>query len=276
MPLPLTRTPRVSRAQCRQFVWIAVIYAVACAVLAAAPTMTRPDGVPPQAGQPAQDERVAASFVLARGRVPAPAEIDAWAASAASAFSELMARHTQQLGADPAERQSVAVKAGLHAFGVGPDRVPAGAPAAAGTYLESMRRHLEWLGSHPDGYAEVVQRAYRLVLRREAYAAELEYWARQPVLPFALLAACIDDWARRNQPGLTVTSGPAAVNINSPYLVTVRLSPALAEEVRAAAGFERPRNPALGYHVVAPGAGRVASVGGIHFVAAGAAGLREE
>ena len=96
------------------------------------------------------------------------------------------------------------------------------------------------------------------------------------MLPFALLAACIDDWARRNQPGLTVTSGPAAVNINSPYLVTVRLSPGLAEEVRAAAGFERPRNPALGYHVLAPGAGRVASVGGIHFVAAGAAGLREE
>ena len=173
--------------------------------------------------------------------------------------------------------KAVAVKAGLDAFGVGPDRVPAGAPAAAGTYLESMRRHLEWLGSHPDGYAEVVQRAYRLVLRREAYAAGTRgTWARQPVLPFALLAACIDDWARRNQPGLTVTSGPAAVNINSPYLVTVRLSPALAAEVRAAAGFERPRNPALGYHVVAPGAGRVASVGGIHFVAAGAAGLREE
>ena len=101
MPLPLTRTPRVSRAQCRQFVWIAVIYAVAGAVLAAAPKMTRPDGVPAQAGQPAQDERVAASFVLARGRVPAPAEADAWAASATSAFSELMARHDAATGCRP-------------------------------------------------------------------------------------------------------------------------------------------------------------------------------
>jgi hypothetical protein len=238
--------------------------------------MARADSGPEQAGQPAQNERVAASFVLARGRVPAPAEVDAWAASATSAFSELLARHEQQLGADQSERQAVARKAGVDAFGVGPDRIPGGAPAAAGTYLQLMRRHLEWLGSHPDGYAEVVQRAYRRVLRREAYAPELEYWARQPVLPFALLAACIDDWARRNQPGLTVTSGPAAVNVNSPYLVTVRLSPAIAAEVRAAAGFERPRNPALGYHVVAPGAGRVASVGSIHFVAAGAAGLREE
>jgi hypothetical protein len=238
----------------------------------AAPRMTRPDGVPGQAGQPAQDERVAASFVLARGRMPAPAEANAWAASATSAFSELLARHAQQLDADQAARQAVALKAGVDAFGVGPDRVPDSTPAAAGTYLAKMRGHLAWLGSHPDGYALVIQRAYRLVLRREAYSPELEYWARQPVLPFALLAACIDDWARRNQPGLTVTSGPAAVNINSPYLVTVRLTPALAVEVRAAAGFERPRNPALGYHVVAPGAGRVASVGGIHFVAAGAAG----
>ncbi len=93
---------------------------------------------------------------------------------------------------------------------------------------------------------------------------------------FALLAACIDDWARRNQPGLTVTSGPAAVNVNSPYLATVRLSPALAAELRAASGFQRPAKPALGYHVVAPGAEAVESVGGIHFAAAGAADLGQE
>ena len=276
MPLPFTRMPRVSWAHGRPFVRLAVIFAAAGAGLMAAPIADRSGSVSRQPAQPPPNERVDASFVLARGRMPAPAEVDAWAGSAASAFSELMARHEQQLSADAAERAAVALKAGVDAFGVGPDRVPAGAPAAAGTYLQLMRRHLEWLGSHPDGYAQIVQRAYRLVLRREAYSPELEYWARQPVPPFALLAACIDDWARRNQPGLTVTSGPAAVNINSPYLVTVRLSPALAAEVRAAAGFERPRNPAIGHHVVAPGAGRVASVGGMHFVAAGAAGLREE
>jgi hypothetical protein len=48
--------------------------------------------------------------------------------------------------------------------------------------------------------------------------------------------------------------------------------------VRAAVGFARPRGSAaaLGRHVVAPGAEDVASVGGVHFVAAGAAGSREE
>jgi hypothetical protein len=86
-----------------------------------------------------------------------------------------------------------------------------------------------------------------------------------------MIAACVHDWARRNQPGLTVTAGPASVNVNSPYLTTVRLSPALAAETRAAAGFSRPRgaSAARGWHVIAPGADEVASVGGIHFAAAG-------
>ena len=174
MPLPFTRMPRVSWAQCLQFVRLAVISSAVGVWLVAAPMMAHPDGVPGPAGQPAQDERVAASFVLARGRVPAPAEADAWAASATSPFTDLMARHEQQLGADQSARKAVALKAGVDAFGVGPDRVPAGAPAAAGTYLQLMRRHLEWLGAHPDGYAQIVQRAYRLVLRREAYSPELE------------------------------------------------------------------------------------------------------
>jgi hypothetical protein len=266
----------MSRARYPQFVRLAVISAAALAALITAPLAPAPDAAAVQPFQSAPDERVAASFVLARGRAPVPAEIEAWAVPAASAFSAMMARHAQQLGADQGEQRAVALKAEFDAFGTHGGGPPADAQTAGGTYLERMRRHLDWLGSHPEGYTQVIQRAYRLVLRREAYPPELGYWARQPVLPFALLAACIDDWARRNQPGLTVTSGPAAVNVNSPYLVTVRLTPALAAEVRAAAGFERPRNAALGYHVVAPGAGRVGSVGGIHFVAAGAPGLRGE
>jgi hypothetical protein len=140
-----------------------------------------------------------------------------------------------------------------------------------------MQRHLEWLSAHPEEYQMVVGRAYRLVLRRDAYAVEVDYWKRQPVLSFALLAGCIDDWARRNQPGLTATTGVAAVSLNSAYLATVRLSPAVAREARAAAGLTSRRDAALaaaaGRAVVAPGAGEVASVGGIPFAAAGAASL---
>jgi hypothetical protein len=65
--------------------------------------------------------------------------------------------------------------------------------------------------------------------------------------------------------------------VNSAYLATVRLSPAVAAEARAAAGLVPTGDAALasatGRNLVAPGADRVASVGGIHFIAAGAANL---
>ena len=228
--------------------------------------------------QPPQNDRVAAAFVLARGRVPTAAEIEAWSAAATSPFSELLARHRQQLSEDETVRRAATAKAGVDAFGTEGAQEPAGSQAASVTYVEQMRQHLRWLSDRPDEYARVVQRAYRAVLRRDAYPPELAYWSKRPALSFALLTACIDDWARRNQPGLTVTSGPAAVNVNSAYLATVRLSPADAAELRAAAGFARPRGSAaaLGRHVVAPGAEEVASVGGIHLAAAGAPGLRGE
>jgi hypothetical protein len=223
------------------------------------------------------DERIAASFVLARGRVPTAAELEAWFATPASPFPELLARHRQQVKADEAERRTVAAKARLDAFGLAPGPGAPDLPDAPDTYFEMIRAHLRWLADRPDEYAKVVQRAYRFVLRRDAYAQELDYWKRYSAKPFVLLAACVDDWARRNQPGLTVTSGPAAVNVNSPYLAAVRLSPSAAAEARAAAGFARPRGSAaaLARHVVMAGAEDVTSVGGIHFAAASAPGLLE-
>jgi hypothetical protein len=253
-----------------RLVRLAVISTVlASALLNSAPVSARKEASPGLQDEP--DARITVSFLLARGRVPSPSELGAWTAAAPSAFTELLTRHREQLRQDAAAQQAVAAKASLDAFGVAADQAPAGSPRGAGLYLDAMRQHLQWLTARPDEYVLVVQRAYRLVLRRDAYAPELEYWKRRPVQSFALLAACIHDWARRNQPGLTVTAGQASVNVNSPYLTTVRLSPALAAETRAAAGFSRPRgaSAARGWHVIAPGADEVASVGGIHFAAAG-------
>jgi len=279
MPLPLETRHSASGPLIRQFVRLAVIFGVASAALLVAPVVSeaRAGAQGPQGGLP-PDDRVAASFVLARGRVPTAAEAAAWSAVAASPFSDLLARHRRQLDADETERRAVAAKSALDAFGPGSGPSPADGQTEPGTYLDAMRRHLQWLTDRPDEYAKVVQRAYRFVLRRDAYAQELDYWKRYSAKPFVLLAACIDDWARRNQPGLTVTSGPAAVNVNSPYLAAVRLSPAAAAEARAAAGFARTRGSAsaLARHVVMAGAEDVASVGGVHFAAAGAAGSREE
>jgi hypothetical protein len=225
----------------------------------------------------AQEERVAASFVLALGRTPTAAETDQWVKQEPMSLADLMARHLQQLQGDPAAARAVTARAGWDTLGRAPgEGDPVGA-SDVGTYTDLMQRSLRWLADHPSEYEQVLNRAYRLVLQRDVYSIETDYWKRQPVLSFALLAGCIDDWARRNQPGLMATAGVASVSVNSAYLATIRLSPAIAAEARMAAGLLPaggvPDASALGRNVVAPGAGEVASVGGIHFAAAGSARL---
>lgn len=229
------------------------------------------------AQSPLQEERIAASFVLALGRTPTPDEIQRWATKDPTPLADLLARHRHQLQGDRAAERGVIVKASLDAFGRAPTEDEVRNLSGAGTYVDLMQRHLQWLAGRPAEYEQVMHRAYRLLLKRDAYSVEIEYWTRQPVLSFALLVGGIEDWARRNRPGLMATAGVASVSINSPWLATVRLSPGVAAEARAAAGLvqtsDAAQASALGRTVVAPGAERVASVGGITFVAAGAPDL---
>jgi hypothetical protein len=226
---------------------------------------------------PVQEERIAASFVLALGRTPTPDEIQRWSAADPVPLADYLERHRRQLRGDSAAERSVIVKASHDAFGRAPTEDEARILAGAGTYAELMQRHLAWLAGHPADYEQVMHRAYRFLLQRDAYAVEIEYWTRQPALSYALLVGCIEDWARRNRPGLMATTGVASVSINSPWLATVRLSPGVSAEARAAAGLRQDNDAATalarGRTVVAPGAERVASIGGIAFVAAGAPGL---
>jgi hypothetical protein len=224
-----------------------------------------------QSGQ--REERVAASFVLALGRTPSAVEVEEWVKQEPLTVADLIARHRAHLQADAAAERAVIVKAGQDAFGRAPGEDEARSLSGAGTYVDLMRRHLSWLADHPTDYEQLVHRAYRRLLQRDAYSIEIDYWKRRPVLSFALLVASIEDWARRNQPGLMATTGVAAVSVNSAYLATARLSPAVAAEARAAAGLALAGDAALaratGRNVVAPGAEEVASVGGIPFAAAG-------
>jgi hypothetical protein len=224
--------------------------------------------------QPAQiEERIAASFVLALGRTPTAAEVERWAKDGPPTVAGLFSRHREVLRTDAAAGREVAVKAAQDAFGRAPVGDELRGLSDGATYAEMMQRHIQRLAGDPAEYERVVHRAYRLHLQRDAYTVELDYWKARPTTSFVLLAACVENWARRNQPGLMATAGVPSVSVNSPYLAAVRLSPAVAAEARAAAGLPPPGDAALadalGRHVVAPGAGTLASVGGIHFVAAG-------
>lgn len=220
-----------------------------------------------------QDERVAAAFVLALGRAAAADEAQRWAALPPLSIAELVGRHRRALEQDGAAERDVIVRAARDAFGRVTEAGAGPPDVASGTYYELVQRHLRWLGEHPADYQQTIHRAYRVVLQRDAYSIEIEYWKRQPVLTFALLVGCVENWAVRNQPGLTSTSGLPAISMNSAYLVTVRLSPAVGAEARAVVSLapagERTLAAATGRHVIAPGAADIVSVGGIHFVAAG-------
>lgn len=218
-----------------------------------------------------QEERIAASFVLALGRTPTAAETGQWSPKGKLAVAELVGQ-LQPLG-DEATR-AVAVKACHDAFG----REPSGDELrnwAAGSpnYTGLMKQHIQRLTEQPKEYALVIERAYQLVMRRPAYTEEFDYWKRRPPLSVVLLNACIENWARRNAPGLMTTSGVATISVNSNWLTTVRLSPWIAAEARAAAGLLPSGDADLaaetGRNVIAAGGGAVVSAGRIHFLAAG-------
>jgi hypothetical protein len=219
------------------------------------------------------EERIAASFVLALGRIPTAAEVERWAKDGPSTVADLFSRHREALRHDAAAGREVAVKAAQDAFGRAPSVDELRRLSDGEIYAEIVQRYIQRLAADPAEYEQVMHRAYRLHLQRDAYAVELDYWRARPALSFTLLAGCVENWARRNQPGLMATAGVPSVSVNSPYLAAVRLSPAVAAEARAAAGFPPPGDAALaaalGRHVVAPGAGTVTSVGGIYFAAAG-------
>jgi hypothetical protein len=226
-----------------------------------------------QAAEP--PERIAASFVLALGRGPTADEIVRWTQPQSLSLANLLARQREQLQADPTMQRAVIVKAWQDAFGRTPGEDETKA-ASGGTYTEQMQRHLRRLTAHPEEYEQVLQRAYRFLLQRDAYTLEVDYWKQQGSFSYALLVGCVEDWARRNQPGLMVTTGIPTVSVNSRYMVTVRLSPAVAAEARAAVGLVA-ADPvfaiAAGRNLLAAGAAGITSNGGIHFVAAGAADL---
>ena len=220
-----------------------------------------------------QQERLDASFLLALGRCSTLEERQAWTEPAERSFVSLLERQREHLRSDASVRRAVALRATGDTYGteaLPPELV---SNAGEGTYSEQVQRHLEWLSTHPEIYRQVVDRAYRQVVGRDAYSIEQEYWRDRKPLSFAMLVGCIDSWARRNAPGLMATTGTASISINCVYLVTRRLSPAVAVEVRAASGLATAGDAALALacdrDVIAPGAGQIVSIGGIHLIAVG-------
>jgi len=189
------------------------------------------------------------------------------AAAPAESLTQAVAREKQQLAADAQSAASVAQKAFVDAFGHAP---AAGEFQSSGvaTYSEWMQRNVKTLSEQPEKFEAAIRAAYPLVIHRDAYPEEITYWKKHGVVPYSLLLAAIENWARRNQPGLMVTAGVPTISINSSYLTTVRIAPATQAEARAVVGLTAATKEASG-SIIAPGGEGIETDGGMYFVAAG-------
>jgi len=235
------------------------------AVLGSAfPSFAKASGVEDQ-------ERLAVAHLLAFGRLPAADEIEMAPRSGGLTVAALLDQHRQRLQADAAAREITVRKAWVDTFG----RPPTAAERATAeavrdlTYAGLMQAHWPRLADDPDEYARILDRVYRTVVQRGVYPEEIDYWRQQTPLPFVVLAGCVENWARRNQPGLMVTTGTPTVSVNSDLLVTLRLSPTVAAEARAAAGLQAASEILPEGRLVAVGSGKIATTGHMHLAIAG-------
>ncbi len=177
---------------------IATLLLLATGCLALATTVVRAED---------QAERAGISFALAYGRVPTGSEIAAVSQAGQRSVADLLARHRQELAQDAALTRATVVKACEDAFGRPPTEAEITTWSAGHhTYSELVQQHIGWLKDHPTEYADVIGRAYQLVIHRAVYPDEIEYWKSRDTLSYALLVGCVEHWARRNSPGLMATT----------------------------------------------------------------------
>lgn len=197
-----------------------------------------------------------AALAVGLGTPTAPATLDSEAS-----FDQAIMDLSEYLADTPAARVAVAQRAAAFVHGTTSDIDEAS--ANDDLFATQVAAQLGALAEDSAAYQQVLQRAYRYVVGRDVYEEEIAYWDNYATLPYALLVGCIEDWARRNQPGLMNTAGTPTVSVNCELLVTTRLDPAFAEHV--AKWLELP----AATPVLAPGAAELQSSGGIRFLVTG-------
>jgi hypothetical protein len=227
-----------------------------------------------------QTQRITTSYLVALGRAPSAAELNVDSQAPGLSIATAIERRRELIQKDAGTKRAVIIKAFEDAFGREPseDEIRDGQKGNR-TYSELMSAHVTRLAEHPTEYEQVMNRAYRLVIHRDIYPMEVEYWKKRSTVPYYLLAACLEDWARRNQPGLMVTSGETIISFNNSCLSTIQLSPKIAAEARTLLGLptseneNAPNQASFGRNIVATGAAEIVSSGHINFVAAGSPSL---
>lgn len=217
----------------------------------------------------AEADRGTAAGLVAYGRCPTIEERSTWDSRDASTLTAMLDAARRKLRDDATERRATFARAYRDVFGTVASVAEVEA-ALARLYSEHTSVLLAALADRPDEYRRVIERAYRMALGRAPFAEEYGYWAEFRPLPYGLLVGCVENWARRNAPGLMATTGVPTIGADAAQPAVFRLAPALAAEVRLALGQPlTPLDLAAGRTVIAPGGESIVSVGGVHLLVVG-------
>mgnify|MGYP003674558337 CR=1 FL=1 len=204
----------------------------------------------------ASDHGAEIEAALAIGLGPTTASIKI---APTASFEQAAAAVRTHLSVNPTERKEVARQAAIFVDGDATN-IPPLPGANTILFTEVAFVHLQKLASNKSAYRQVLRRAYHYVVGRDAYEEEIAYWSQHPTLPYALLVGCIEDWARRNQPGLMNTAGTPTVSVNCELLATTRVPPQLGARIATFLGLPAKTT------VLAPGGSGLKSSGDIRFV----------
>jgi hypothetical protein len=212
--------------------------------------------------QDVKTERITVAYMIAMGRKPSSGELSYWKGQGDLTTAQLVEKHRQYLSGDKASKRTMIIKAFKNAYGRNPTESEISTNMNQNmTYAEWMNNHLSWLKKSSGDYVNVIKNSYKTVFGREPNTGELNFWKSQPVMSHMILAACHEDWKRKN-PSAAKTSGSNTVGASSSYLDFAKVGSQVANEASGIIGS------AVG-NVIAPGSGNVIAPGGGNVVAAG-------
>lgn len=227
-----------------------------------------------QAACAAEVDRAMAAELVAYGRCATLEERSTWGARDGRALPEMFDAARRKLRDDATERRATFARAYSDVFGAAASEAEVDA-ASARFYSEHTSVLLAALTARPDEYRRVIERAYEAALGRAPFAEEYGYWAEFRPLPYVLLVGCVENWARRNAPGLMATTGVPTIGADAAQPAVFRLAPALAAEVRRVLGQPLASlDLAAGRTVIGTGAEAIVSVGGVHVLVVGCESAR--
>jgi hypothetical protein len=212
--------------------------------------------------QDVKTERITVAYMIAMGRKPSSGELNYWKGQGNLSVEQLVENHRQYLAGDKASKRAMIIKAFKNSYGRNPSESEIATNMNQNmTYAQWMNNHLAWLKKSSGDYVNVIKNSYKTVFGREPNTGELNFWKSQPVMSHMILAACHEDWKRKN--GNTAkTSGANTIGTSSSYVDLFKVGNEVANEASKLIG------PAGG-NVIAPGGGNVVSSGGGNVVAAG-------